>query len=77
MSVYIWNFFKDVKKICLSFPKKHLGRGCFSPFNDYIFYALVFLLRGNFKIRLIYFSYIVALAFSRNFPFSMRMYMYS
>ena len=41
MYVYIWNFFKDVKKIHLSFPN-HLGRGCFSPFNDYIFYALYF-----------------------------------
>ena len=76
MSVYIWNFFKKVKKYVLVF-QKHLGRGCFSPFNNYNFYALVFLRRGDFKIRLIYFSYIVGLASSRNFLFSMGMYMYS
>ena len=41
MSVYIWNFFKDVKKYVLVF-QKHLGRGCFKPFNDYTFYEFVF-----------------------------------
>ena len=32
---------RHLKKNVLVF-QKHLGRGCFSPFNDYIFYALVF-----------------------------------
>ena len=38
-------FFQRCKKYVLVF-QKHLGRGCFSPFNDYIFYALVFFTKG-------------------------------
>ena len=48
--------FQICKKKYLIVFQKYLGRGCFSQFKDYIFYAMVFLCRGDFKIRLIYFS---------------------